>query len=275
MRGYIIFFLVLSFSAFSMGAISLYDEYGNPFGVGAASGLPFDPLEVNIYSDDDSDWTGYLVLDYFYSDASLTNPQTFYEAGINGSNSEFSQTGIGVGYQFTSALFPASGIQHAADLVIEQVGMYYISLYDERLDIRDPIDYLKVWIGAGTGALADSVIDGNYSVDAEDTIRLSGRHSLYNLDLTWSIEGNLIGHDEMQEISYDTLVNTFGLTPGTYQVELHTTGFSEWWEGEEYHYEFVEDYDYADLVIIPEPACMSLILFGSLFIIRRKMISLV
>ena len=260
--------LIIIFSANTSGDLFLYDEWGQQLSKNTVAITPFDTFEIQVYSDDDSDWSGYLVLDEFIlGSGELNNPRTFSEAGVNGSHSAFSQTGIGTGYELVSSTATSPGFQHAVDFSPWEAGGYWFSLYDASIGFDVPVEYFSIYCGAGVGSGARAEADGPYAIDVGEEITLSGRHSGWNgIDggLEWSLEGHYIGTDEMQQISYDTLVNDFGLLVGEHQVQIRAWAH-DWDTGA-----LIEDFDTATLTITPEPASISLILLGGLLLTKKR-----
>ena len=66
-----------------------------------------------------------------------------------------------------------------------------------------------------------------------------------------------VGEGDILPISYDTLVNDFGLSLGRHQVELQGRADED------------VAYDYTTIDIIPEPATVLLLSLGVVFLRRR------
>jgi hypothetical protein len=196
---------------------------------------------------------------WVYEYGSLREPATLPAAGDLGDTEPYDQEGFGEGYRMvTEGAGIETGIQHEFTFQGDQVGVYFISLWDEALGFDAPVDYFGIWAAAAPPPFyADA--DGPYQVGPGEIVFLSGWHSFWADEWHWSIDGQYIGPGDILPISYDTLVNDFGLSLGTHEVEL---GVSAW--GEE-----PQTYDYTTIDIIPEPATVLLFGLGVVFLRRR------
>lgn len=262
MRGLFAITLAVGFVSAANGAISLY-QGGVPLGTDLAV-MFHDTVTLQVHSDSTLPWEGCLIVEEWGwgTLGSLSNPATYPTAGSLGSNAPYSEPGWGSGYyMLTTGSGIQTGIQHAADFITHDVGMSWVSLWDPAYSSDIPIDYVRVYCGADPGdPYAHAEADGPYEIDIGETITLSGYHSYGHphWELQWSIAGNYVGGSEMQPISYSRLVDEFGLSPGTYQVELMATA------------ETYVDYDYTTIRIIPEPASCLLFSLGAVLLLVKR-----
>lgn len=250
--------LVLCWAPLTQATLSLYlegypaDRWFLPWGPGW-------PLEVQVHSDGTSPWAGYIVVDDYGVHpeyAILFDPLTMPAAGDQGHTQPYDEPGFGTGFRMvTDGTGVETGFQHEFTFVAG-VWIYFISLWDEALGFDAPVDYVGIYVGADPhGPLFYAEADGPYQIGPGETIVLSGWHSFWVYEWHWSIGGQYIGQGDILPISYDTLVNDFGLSLGTHEVELRVAG-----EG--------VAYDYTTIDIIPEPATVLLFALG-VVLLRR------
>ncbi len=138
---YLTLILILSLASTANAFPSLYIN-GSP----APSSVELavdEVLTVQIYSSDQSNWLGYLIMDEGGVGA-LSNAVTYNItphpdggcAGGQGSNVAYSYAGWGAGYEFTTAGVGSptdvvAGTQHTADYSSSVTGTAYVGLYDD------------------------------------------------------------------------------------------------------------------------------------------------
>lgn len=98
-----------------------------------------------------------------------------------------------------------------------------------------------------------NINNGPFTIGPHETITLDGSGSNGSY-YDWFIDGNQVGSGITTQVSYDYLVNTFGLTNGIYEVRLDVYG----------------DWDYSTIEIVPEPMSICLLGIGGLLLRRRR-----
>ena len=137
--------LVLSWAARAQATLSLYSE-GYPLDRYLGWG-PGWRLEIQVHSDGTSPWAGYIVLDD-WARGILFEPLTLPAAGDRGHTEPYDEEGFGTGFRMvTDGTGIETGFQHEFSFVGD-VGICFISVWDEALGFDAPVDYVGIWAAA-------------------------------------------------------------------------------------------------------------------------------
>lgn len=140
-----------------------------------------------------------------------------------------------------------------------------VRIYDEVLSENEIYMIYYGWWWPPYYVLADA--DGPYEIAPGGTVVLDGSGTEYypedgTLWMDWFIGGEHVGAGETLSLSYDTLINDFGLGLGVYDVLLQVEI--------EYDYEYGYSEAWTTMEIVPEPATIALFGLGGLALLRRR-----